>query len=218
MASVLLVGGATRMPVDAVRHITVHATGTTAVHLAEILRTEGIETELLLSTDASPGTVCSRYYDRADLDRSIQQWLLLHPGGTVVLSAAINDYEVAQVERKDGETWTCYAPGEKLPSRGDEVVIRLRPASKLIDQLVHWGHVGALFAFKYEAAETVIASAEKLRNRCSAHAVLANSLDGSIQALVRPDGVQQFSDREGVLTALARDIVLVAENLVPEKF
>ena len=48
------------------------------------------------------------------------------------------------------------------------MVIRLRQASKLIDRLrSDYGLRGPIVGFKYEAAPTVIASAEALRKRVS---------------------------------------------------
>ena len=44
---ILLVGGAPRVPIDAVRHMTVHASGATALRLADLL--SDLKCELLLS-------------------------------------------------------------------------------------------------------------------------------------------------------------------------
>ena len=96
---ILLVGGAPRVPVDAIRHLTVGATGATSVALAGRLRDAGRETQMLLSLDAAPGVHAARYGDRESLEEALAAWIGRHPDGCVVMSAAVNDYRVAQVER-----------------------------------------------------------------------------------------------------------------------
>src|SRR5690606_31301493 len=101
------------------------------------------------------------------------------------------------------------AEGSKAPSRSDGLVIRLRPAAKLIDQLRSWGHRGPLVGFKYEAAATVVSAAQALRRRVGADLVVANSLDGAVQALV-DDAVTAFPDRPALVVALAGRIAALA--------
>lgn len=204
---ILLVGGAPRVAIDAIRHLTVNATGATAVDLAGRLRRLGCEPHLLLSRDAAPAVQAERYLDRDTLELALSGWIGHHPDGCVVMSAAVNDYRLAAVERWEGGESRLMRPGEKLPSGADEVVIRLRPAGKVIDRLrPDFGLRGPLVGFKYEDASTVLASAEALRRRVGAALVVANSLCGTVQALVRDDGPEPFVQREALLAALAQDI------------
>lgn len=208
---VLLVGGAPRVAVDAVRHLTVAATGATAVTLRGLLAEAGVAAELLLSLDAAPGAPATRYADRSGLEAALAAWIGRHPHGCVAMSAAVNDYEVAAVERSAGGRSERLAPGAKLASGADEVVIRLRPAAKLIDRLgPGFGLRGPLFGFKYEAAGTVLASAEALLQRVGCAAVAANSLCGSVHALVDRSGVERLADRPAFIAALARRIAAAA--------
>lgn len=207
----LIVGGAPRVAVDAVRFLSVKASGDTAVALAEGLERAGLGAELLLGILARPGVAAARRYDgRDDLEAALRTWLGQHPNGVVVLSAAINDYQVAGVERRVGDAVTGFAPGEKVPSGGDEVIIRLRPAGKVIDQLAAWGHRGPLVGFKYEDAATVVASAQALQRRCGASLVVANSLCGTLQALVQANGVEPFADRKSLLAGLLAQVAGLA--------
>jgi phosphopantothenate-cysteine ligase/phosphopantothenoylcysteine decarboxylase/phosphopantothenate--cysteine ligase len=203
----LLVGGAPRLPVDAVRHLTVRATGATAVALAIRLRQLGIDAGLLLSADAAAAPQALRYADRDGLEEHLGRWIARHPDGCVVMSAAVNDYRVAAVERiEDGEVRRIH-PGEKIASGADEVVIRLRPADKLIDRLRReFGLRGPIVGFKLEDSRTVLASAEALRRRTGAALVVANSICGGVQALVDADGTVALPDREALLTELAERI------------
>ncbi len=209
MTPVLLVGGAPRVPIDAVRHLTVHATGTTVVALAMVLERHGRPSDTLLSQDAAPTWSAShRFADRRGLDAALHAWVLAHPFGVVVMSAAVNDYEPVGIELDHAGVRITVAPGAKMPSRADEVVIRLRPAAKLIDRLrSEWGFRGRLVGFKYEDAVSVIASAQALRIRCQADLVVANSLCGQVQAVVDEAGSRTFPDRATLIAALATQIV-----------
>jgi phosphopantothenoylcysteine synthetase/decarboxylase len=209
---VLITGGAPRVAVDAIRYLTVHATGTTAVELQQQLVKAGLSCDLLLGVHAAPGVEALRYDSRDDLERGLQSWLALNPEGLVVMAAAINDYQVAALESVQGATTTQHDPGAKIPSGADELVIRLRPASKIIDRLRSWGLRGPLVAFKYEAADTVVASAQSLRARSGASLVVANSLDGSVQALVDAIRVQSMGNRAELIAALAERLVLLASR------
>ena len=202
MRSILLVGGAPRVPIDAVRHLTVAASGVTALRLRDLLATLGGRADLLVSVDAAPGVTATRYRDREQLESHLRTWITAHADGVVVMSAAVNDYQVSAVEVVQAGNVTRIAPQAKLPSRADEVVIRLRPASKVIDQLRGWGLSGPVVGFKHEDSATVLASAGSLLRRVGAAVVVANSLDGSLQALVDGDGITHCADREDLLKHL----------------
>ena len=203
---ILIVGGAPRLRVDAVRFLSVAASGDTAVALGQALRQRGRTVDLLLGILARPEVAALRYEGREELEAGLQSWVGQHPDGVVVMSAAINDYTVAQVERHHGGQSEVFSPGQKVPSGGDEVVIRLRPASKVIDRLAGWGHRGPLVGFKYEDRATVLASAEALRRRTGAVLVVANSLCHKVQALVDAEGIHPCADRPALLAALTEAI------------
>ena len=211
MRPVLIVGGAPRVPVDAVRHLTVAATGGTAMQVATLLHGDGVPAALLLSVDAVPADGAARYATRADLDAAVRAWIAGHADGVIVLSAAINDFDQAVVAVVVEGREQVLAEGAKAPSRGDGLVIRLRPAAKLIDQLRDWGHRGPLVGFKYEAADTVVTAAQALRRRVGADLVVANSLDGEVQALVDAE-VTAFPDRPALVVALAGRIAALAAS------
>lgn len=210
---VLLVGGAPRVAVDAIRHLTVAASGGTAVTVHGLLGSRGISADLLLSVDAVVAPEAQRYASRADLDKAVQAWLVHHPDGVVVLSAAINDYQFAGAELRRGERWEAVPAGAKLPSGAEELRLRLVPAPKLVAALPGWGHRGPLVLFKYEAAATVLASASALRRQHRAALIVANSLCGEVQALIDADeAVRSFSDRAALLRALAGSLVDLARR------
>jgi hypothetical protein len=209
---VLLVGGAPRIAIDAIRHLTVGATGGTCLRLADLLRERGQDPELLLSLDSvrCDAHPVQRYERREQLDDRLRAWIARHPDGAVVMAAAVNDYQLGGVEVLQHAAWAAVSPAGKIPSGAEEIRIRLTPAAKLIDQLHGWGLRGPLAGFKHEAPATVVASAQRLRGRVNATAILANALDGSVQALVTADGVQDFGrQRDAALQALAALLVSV---------
>ena len=207
MSAVIILAGAPRVPLDAVRFLTVNASGATAANLARSLRSKDIAVTIIASPDACPcESDALRYSSRDDLDALIQAQLQQYPDAVVVSSAAINDYQLVCVESVASGVQRCLNPEEKISSGADEVVLRLRPAPKLIDQLPAWGHTGPLVAFKYEDASTVIASAQNLMRRVNAALVVANSLCGEVQCLVGCEGVTRFDSRADLMTALAQRV------------
>lgn len=211
MRPVLLVGGAPRLPIDAIRSLVVGASGRTAVRLAERLAERGVPAELLLAADAAPACEARRFATREELDDALRDWVAAHGEGVVVLSAAINDYRVHSVERWHRGRGEPVARGDKIASGADEVVIRLRPAPKTVDRLRGWGHRGPLVAFKFSPSERVIDDARALRGRTGAALVVANSLDHAVQALVG-DEDWTAPDREALLAELAGRVAALARS------
>lgn len=201
---ILLVGGAPRIAVDAVRHLTVHASGQTVAELTRLIGPD--RCDRLLSVDAVSDPEAQRYTDRTGLEAGLKAWLADHGDGVVVLSAAINDYDCGGVRACFDGAWQEYPAGAKVPSGADAVQIDLQPAGKVIDQLTAWGHRGPLIGFKYQDAGTVVDAAQRLRHRVDAAVVVANSLDGSVQQLVTAAGVTVHPDRQALVTDLANRI------------
>jgi len=202
----LIVGGAPQVEVDAVRYLVARASGGTAAALTS--RLADLTPDLLLGAACLPGVPARRYLTREELDRCIREWVTAHGEGVVVLSAAVNDYRVAGVRRRVGEVWHEHEPDDKVPSGADELQIRLLPAPKLVDAMRNeWGHRGPLVAFKFEQAGTVVASARALMARVRADLVVANSLCGRLQALLRRDNtVDRYDDRDALMVALAEAV------------
>jgi phosphopantothenoylcysteine synthetase/decarboxylase len=206
MRPILLVGGAPRVQIDRIRYMTASASGRTAMALKQLLGDKGLHADLILSIDSEEAPA-QRYTTRAQLDDLLGAWIVAHRDGVVVMSAAVNDYQLNRVERLDGGTVERYGLDDKVPSGGDEFVVRLKSADKLIDQFrPRWGLQGPIVAFKYEDAATVVQEAQNLLKRVSAALVVANSVCGTVQALVEPGGVERMSDRQRLLQRLAERI------------
>ncbi len=203
MRPVLFVGGAPQLQVDAVRYMSVHASGDTAVQLSKFLHVDHACT-LLLSSLVHLDIEALRYTTRQELEQHIQAFIKNHPDCIIVMSAAVNDYEVSKVSSVGpDDSEKTFKPGEKVPSGAKQISITLEPTSKLVDNLASYGHRGPLIAFKYEDKSTVISSAQNLLKRTGARAVLANSLCASVQAVVLSDHIEKCDDRETALAYLA---------------
>lgn len=213
----LVVAGSPRLPVDAIRYMQVAVSGTTAARVAAGCQERGVEVHAVVAEDSSaalqnvlPAERCHLWQTRDELDAAMQRWLTKHPAGTVFLSAAINDYNVATLrwQDADGQLHEVPAGSGKVPSRAEWVDIRLRQARKLIADLPSWGHSGRLVACKYSPADTVLAQAKALQAANQADLVLANSLDGAVQALVGDAAVDHFDDRAAILASLVDRIAM----------
>ena len=213
---VLIVGGAPKIKIDAVRYLSVQATGRTALYLHEQLVAKACASTVLLADDvACPAGLASlmRYQDRTALDRAIDGYLCKEPHAVIVMTAAVNDYELAALAAHfDDGSCQKFAATEKIPSGAEELIIHLRGAPKLIDSLAERGHCGPLVACKYEEAATVIASAQALQTRVDADVVLANSLCGTVQALVDRHETRHYETRDDVLRALVERIEDLAQT------
>lgn len=207
----MLVGGAPEVQIDAVRYMSVHASGSTAVSVHKTLTDQYQlnDIDLLLSHQAASQqqVTCRTYRTRPELDKQVIDYLSHSPEAVIFMSAAINDYEFAALTiRKQQNTEYITSSEAKVSSGADELSIHLKPAAKLIDQLPSWGHRGPLFACKYEDASTVVESAQRLCLRVQATCVLANSICGAVQVLVDARDVVSYQDRPDVLASLSERI------------
>ncbi|MFK7930866.1 MAG: phosphopantothenoylcysteine decarboxylase [Myxococcota bacterium] len=197
---VLITAGATRNPVDAVRVITANASGKTGVSVGRALSQRGCEVHVLGSPEAvlrarAAGLTAEEYGSTTDLMQRMERWVRAEPAGSVVHSAAVGDYRLADEQ------------AGKLPSGQSEVVIRLVPTPKIADRVRGWGCAGAFITFKAAAPLTSdqdllrIASAQRLRT--GSDWVFANVL-GRLQAGVWLVGEthQVFDDRSDAIAAL----------------
>lgn len=205
MPPVLLTCGATRNPVDAIRYLSAHATGRTAVELVALLP-EPAPVHLLGSAEAllraqavlggREGLTTEEFFGTRDLEARVRRWVEAHPDGIVVHSAAVGDYELA-------------ALGTKIPSGQAEVLLRLTPAPKILDQVRGWGLRGLLVSFKAGSPELdeagLVDVARRQLLRTGSDLVFANVLGrlGSSVVLVEAAGEAPFPRREDAVAALA---------------
>ena len=198
--NILITAGATRNPVDAIRVLTANASGRTGVAVGRALADSGHRVHLLGSPEAAlraeaAGLSAEVYGSTRDLMARMRDWTLAHPGGAVVHSAAVGDYE---------------SPGaaqHKLPSGAAELTLRLVPGPKIADHVRAWGLTGPYITFKAASPEVddsalvEIAAAQRRRTGCDL--VFANALgrlDDGVWLV--GDAPQRFERRADAITAL----------------
>ncbi len=197
---VLITCGATRNPVDAIRYLSARATGQTGLHLAGALRAQGRDVHLLASLEASlraPGALAEVYGSTRDLSARMERWCQAHPGGVVVHSAAVGDYENLDA-----------ANAGKIPSGQGELVLRLTPTPKILDQVRGWAPGVFLVSFKAARPGVTAAELEAIARaqavRTTSDLVFANALDhtGTDVLLVTPAATTSFALRADAVAAL----------------
>jgi phosphopantothenoylcysteine synthetase/decarboxylase len=213
MRPLLVTAGATRNPIDAMRFISAFSSGRTGVQIATSLPAPGVT--MLGSPEASGRLRASRGVDTSrvtaltfdstrDLMRRMQDWCQVHPAGIVVHAAAVGDYE-------------AQADAGKISSGLDELVIRLRPAPKILDAIRGWSPDLDIVSFKAAAPETSAVDLAKIahaqRQRTDSALVFANVIGdigrdvllatatGTTRHAVRDDGLRDLVSRLRALRA-----------------
>ncbi len=168
---VLISAGATRNPIDAMRYLTAGSSGSTGVFIARELAARGVRPWLIGSGEArlrGPEVPGEEFWSTRDLLARMQRWIEAHPGGAVIHSAAVGDYERADPN------------ASKTPSGMAEWTLMLTPTPKIADRIRGWGCTGVYVTFKAAAPETtdeeLVAIAARQRLRTGSDFVFANVL------------------------------------------
>lgn len=202
---VLVTAGATRNPIDAMRHIAAFSSGKTGVRIAGLLREMDASVHLLGSPEAvlraGDSLSTETFSSTRDLMGRMQSWLEKNPIGWVVHAAAVGDYEMDP------------SPG-KIESGEDELVLRLRKAPKIIDQLKVWAPECKLVGFKAASPNTsmeaLIGRCRELGFRTRSNWVFGNVI-GDIETtatIVDRYGAESFVEREAAFRVLCSKIVV----------
>ena len=184
---VLVTSGATREPIDSVRFISNVSSGRTGAAICEALAARGFEVTQLHGVDsvrAPRAAHRAAFLDHASLDLLLRTSLRDGDYDAVIHSAAVGDFTVAG------------AAETKLPS-GGEVLLQLRPTTKIIDQIRSYAGERLLTLVGFKLTHATDAAAQK----GSAQALLARA---NADYIVQND-VATLADGEGhVFTIHAR--------------
>jgi phosphopantothenoylcysteine decarboxylase/phosphopantothenate--cysteine ligase len=206
---ILVTCGPALEPIDAVRRITNFSTGELGTTLAERLAAAGHHVTCLRGEAATwaarpAGCVMSSFATNADLaGRLVEE---AQSGETVEAffhTAALCDYEVASVETEEG----VRLRDAKIPSRTGGLVVRLRPALKLISRLRDLFPKARIAGWKYEldgTQEDVVVKGERqLRENGIDLCVLNGRAYGEGFGLLDKSGeLGHVGDREALYSAL----------------
>ncbi len=202
----LITAGATRNPVDAIRYLSANATGNTGIAIAHALATRlgvrvlGSAEACLRARLADPSIATREYTSTRDLMAKMEEELRARLGGVLVHSAAVGDYEAEPTTTK-------------LPSGQPELVLRLTPGPKIVDQVRGWDPDVFLVSFKAgnpewdEATLEAVARAQLERTRSDL--VFANRLGalGTSCLIVSAGGTERFGARDVAVGRLVERIL-----------
>jgi len=198
--AVLVTGGPTPVPLDGIRRLTNRFTGQLGVEIAKALWLSGAEVKLILGQSGLlppswlPHVIVPDY---ASYHSSVLETLASQPYQAGIFSAAVADYAPAQVF--DG----------KLPSGQQEMVFKLAPTAKVIQEVRSQFPELALISFKFEQNLSHAALMEIAQSRLAqGHAaVVANRAEEQtheqVAWLVSPgEKEQRLQGKAGIAQAL----------------
>ncbi len=208
----IVTAGPTYEPLDRVRRLTNHSTGTLGTGLANRLALAGHDVLLMrgqLSSAAPPiqavqvmdfgqtTDLASRLLDRATDDRI----LLCH-------AAAVGDFTFGQVFERDAGGKLTPLYGGKLSTRSGTVLAELKPTPKLLPNLRDWFPNAVIVGWKYEVdgnREDVILKCRAQIEECRSDLSVANGpAYGSGFGLVSRDGTRELPGVEELYAELLR--------------
>jgi phosphopantothenoylcysteine decarboxylase/phosphopantothenate--cysteine ligase len=178
---VLVTSGGTEEAVDGVRTLGNFSTGRTGALIADGLALAGHSVTLLRSKralSAAEVRVEQRtFVSFSDLENALAHQLGAESFDVVIHAAAVGDYSIDSVEA-DG---TISQPGEGKIGSGQNVSIRLRPNSKLVDHLRKWSRNPDLRVVAFKLTNGADEAAAKnaidaLFEHSNANAVVHNDL------------------------------------------
>ena len=197
---IVITAGATRNPLDAIRHLSAFSTGRTGVALAESLSESGRvhllgSAEACLRATADSLLTLEEYTSTRDLMDRLLGFIDRHPDAIVVHAAAVGDYELAN------------STGQKIPSGQQELVLRLTPTPKIIDHLRARSARISLVSFKAASPETtdtqLLQLAQNQQARTGSDLVFANVIGRlGAQVLLLGDRPDWHATRTQALAAL----------------
>ena len=188
-------------PLDGVRRITNFATGEIGARLTQALREAGCEVVGFRGEGATAeppaGVVVRSVSTNASLAEGLQS--LPKEPSLIFHAAALCDFEVAGIDGASGD--------QKLSSRNGELVVRLRPAAKLLPCLRDWFPAAAIIGWKYELdgtrADALQKATSQLVEARSDACVVNGAAYGQGFGMVRSDApLVECADKEQLAAAL----------------
>jgi phosphopantothenoylcysteine decarboxylase/phosphopantothenate--cysteine ligase len=192
---ILITAGPTRIPIDPVRYISNVSSGGTGLRIAAEAAEAGAEVTLLMG----PGTVqpvdkprlrVVRFVTFDDLHREVRDHVGSRSYDVLVHAAAVSDYRVADSQ------------AGKIPSGEAELLLRLVPTPKIVDEVRGLDPEITLVKFKLEVGRTeseLLEIARRSGARSDADFVVANDL-ATITETAHPAWIL---DRTALLAAVS---------------
>jgi phosphopantothenoylcysteine decarboxylase / phosphopantothenate---cysteine ligase len=189
--TVLITAGATRESIDGVRFVTNLSTGNTAAAIAEHLSALGYNITYLHGTNTKiPKNKSDKiqFSDFDNLHNVISDLLSRNHYDAVIHLAAVSDYMIDKILLSENEIDAV--SGNKLKSDIKGLIIKLKPTSKIVDQIktLSKNKNVILFAFKFSGSSSLDESKKEVDNlfkHSNADYVILNHLQDRTK-----DGIQ----------------------------
>jgi phosphopantothenoylcysteine synthetase/decarboxylase len=177
----LVTAGPTVEPLDSVRRLTNHSTGTLGTDLANHLAGCGHDVLLLRSRTATAApalhaVTTEAFATAADLLERFQAHATQEPVA-IFHAAAVGDFQVGAVFRRDDDGRLTPVHSGKFSTRDGSLLAELRPTPKILAQLRDLYPKAWITGWKYEVDGTrdeVLQRARAQLQSCRSDAVVAN--------------------------------------------
>lgn len=152
----IVTAGPTYEPIDQVRRLTNHSTGQLGTGLAKRLAAKGHEVTLLRShsathTEIPEGVGLKQFTTTADFAEKLEHLAKAESGaGAVFHAAAVSDFAIGQVFRRDDDGQLKPLNEGKHSTRDGDMLLELKPTPKIIASLREWFAEALLVGWKYE--------------------------------------------------------------------
>ncbi len=193
-------------PLDRVRRISNFSTGEIGSILSRALLVAGCEVICFRGEGATfpvpSGVEVHPFSTNTSLASAIKS--LPHEPTLIFHAAALCDFEVAGIEGASGE--------RKLSSRSGELIVRLRPAEKILPHFREWFPGARIIGWKYELdgtrADVLEKAASQLSEARSDACVINGSAYGQGFGIVRPGApIVECHNKEELAAALVAHFV-----------
>ena len=177
----IVTAGPTVEPLDSVRRLTNHSTGTLGTDLANHLACAGHDVLLLRSRTATAApplhaVTTEAFATAADLLERFEAHATQEPVA-IFHAAAVGDFQVGAVFRRDDDGRLTPVHSGKFSTRDGSLLAELRPTPKILAQLRDLYPKAWITGWKYEvdgSRDEVLARARAQLQSCRSDAVVAN--------------------------------------------
>lgn len=177
----IVTAGPTVEPLDSVRRLTNHSTGTLGTALADHLAGCGHEVLLLRSrTATAPPPIHAVATEAFGTSRELMDLFRSHATREPVAlfhAAAVGDFEIGSVFRREADGALTRVESGKFSTRDGDLLAELRPTQKILAQLRDLYPKAWITGWKYEvdgSRDEVVARARAQVDDCRSDAVVAN--------------------------------------------
>lgn len=169
---VLVTAGSTLERIDPVRVLTNLSSGKMGISIAQMAARQGMEVTLIyghgqVNPPSSPSLKIIRVETAAEMYQNMKREILENKPQVLFHAAAVSDFTVGK------------PVPEKIDSASKQLMLKLVPTKKIVDDVKRWRKKIILVAFKAEhgvAQDTLLENALRKLKACNADFIVANDL------------------------------------------